>query len=243
MMKGIGDRTYRTRVSPHGLVTFQVVVGETDLLVMAESSLQKQTSDAVAQHRHSIETYIEAHPGFGDSLVPLEDDPTAPRIVREMLRASQKCGVGPMAGVAGAISHFVGESLLTHSGDIVVENGGDIYMKSSVERRVAIYAGSSPLSLKIGIAILPERTPIGVCTSSGTVGHSRSFGKSDAVCIVSESPTLADTAATAVGNCVLSRDDIEEGLTRAREIDGIQGALIILGDAFGVWGDIELVRI
>lgn len=242
-MEGMGERKYRNLISPHGLVTFRVAVHETDLFVMAERALQDETRDAVVRHRHSIEAYIATHSRFRESLVPLEDDPLAPKIVREMLQAAQRCGVGPMAGVAGAISQFVGKDLLTHSGDVIVENGGDIFINSSKERRVAIYAGVSPLSLKIGILVPPERTPIGVCTSSGTVGHSRSFGKTDAVCIVSGSPTLADAAATAVGNRVRSRGGIEEGLAVAQKIEGVLGALIIVGDAFGVWGDVELVRI
>jgi ApbE superfamily uncharacterized protein (UPF0280 family) len=242
-MEGMGEREYRNLTSPHGLVTFRVAVQETDLFVMAGKALRRETRDAVVRHRHSIETYIEAHPHFHDSLIPLPDDPLAPKIVREMLQASQRCGVGPMAGVAGAISQFVGEDLLTHSREVIVENGGDIYIKSSKERRVAMYAGSSSLSLKIGITIPAERTPIGVCTSSGTVGHSRSFGRTDAVCIVSRAPTLADAAATAVGNRVGCREDIEDGLTVAQGIEGVQGALIIVGDAFGVWGDLELVKI
>lgn len=241
-MEEMGERKYRDLISSHGLVTFRVAVQETDLFVMAEKDLLRETRDAAVRHRHSIETYIATHPVFRESLVPLEDDPVAPEIVQEMLQASQRCGVGPMAGVAGAIAQFVGEDLLAHSGEVIVENGGDIYMKSAKQRRVAIYAGSSSLSLKIGIVIPPDRTPIGVCTSSGTVGHSRSFGKTDAVCILSRSPTLADTAATAVGNQVRSRGDIEKGLALARKIESVRGALIVVGEAFGVWGDVELVR-
>lgn len=239
----MGERKYRNLINPGGLVAFRVAVQETDLFVMAEKALVRETRDAVLRHRHSIEAYLATHPLFRDSLLPLKDDPLAPKIVREMLQASQMCGVGPMAGVAGAISHFVGEDLLSHSRDVIVENGGDIYMRSSKKRRVAIYAGPSPLSLKTGFVIPPDRTPIGVCTSSSTVGHSRSFGKADAVCIVSKSPTLADATATAVGNRVRSKGDFEEGLTQARKIEGVLGALIIMGDALGVWGDVELVRI
>jgi ApbE superfamily uncharacterized protein (UPF0280 family) len=242
-MEGIGEREYRNLVSARDLVTFRVTVQETDLFVMAEKRLSRETRDAVVRHRHSIEAYIASHSQFRESLIPLQDDPLAPKIVREMLQASQECGVGPMAGVAGAMSHFVGEDLLNHSRDVIVENGGDIYMRSSKKRRVAIYAGQSALSLKIGVVIPSKKTPVGVCTSSGTVGHSRSFGKTDAVCIVSKSSTLADAAATAVGNSVMSKNDIETGLTRARQIDGVMGVVVVVADALGVWGDIEIVRI
>ncbi|NIQ37283.1 MAG: UPF0280 family protein [Proteobacteria bacterium] len=242
-MEGIGERKYRNLVTAKDLVAFRVTVQETDLFVMAEKPLSRETRDAVARHRHSIEAYIGSHSQFRESLIPLQDDPLAPKIVREMLQASQQCGVGPMAGVAGAMSHFVGEDLLNHSRDVIIENGGDIYMRSSKKRRVAIYAGLSPFSLKIGLIISSKNTPVGVCTSSGTVGHSRSFGQADAVCVVSKSSTLADAAATAVGNSIMSKNDIEEGLTRARQIDGVMGVVVVVADALGVWGDIEIVRI
>jgi hypothetical protein len=241
--EGMTERTYRHRVHGRGLVSFRIVVQETDLLVMAKRRLERETKDAVLRHRRTIETYRAAHSHFSDALIPLDEDPLAPEIVREMLWAGQKCGVGPMAGVAGALAHFVGQDLLTFSEDVIVENGGDIYLKSSEMRRVAVYAGSSPLNLRVGVVIRPEQTPLGVCTSSGTVGHSRSFGRVDAACVISANPTLADAAATAVGNRIHSRTDVDHGLRLAREIDGIQGALVIVGDAMGVWGDVELVRI
>jgi ApbE superfamily uncharacterized protein (UPF0280 family) len=240
---GMGEREYRHRVHARGLAAFRVVVQETDLLVMAERRLERETRDAVVRHRHAIEAYMENHPRFCESLIPLEDDPLAPEIVREMLLAGQKCGVGPMAGIAGAVAHFVGQDLLSFSKDVIVENGGDIFMKSSEKRRVAIYAGSSPLNLRIAVVIRPERTPLGICTSSGTVGHSRSFGSADAVCIISDNPTLADAAATAVGNRVKSRADIEKGLKLAQRIEGVRGVLAVVGDAMGAWGDVELLRI
>jgi len=242
-MEGMGEREYRNLVNAGDLVVFRVTVEETDLFVMAERALSGETRDAVVRHRHAIEAYIAAHSQFRDSLIPLEADPLAPRIIREMLQASKKCGVGPMAGVAGAISQFVGEDLLNHSREVIIENGGDIYINSSKKRRVAIYAGTSPLSLKIGVAVPSQETPVGVCTSSGTVGHSRSFGKADAVCIVSRSPTLADAAATAAGNCVKSKKDIEKGLNLAQEIEGVTGAVVVVGETLGVWGGIEVVKI
>ncbi len=242
-MEGMGKREYRDLISPGDLTAFRVKVRETDLFVMADKPLPKDTRDAVVRHRHSIEAYMASHSQFRDSLVPIGMDPLAPKIVREMLLASERTGVGPMAGVAGAISQYVGEDLLRFSKEVIIENGGDIYMHSAKKRRVAIYAGLSPMSLRIGIAIPPNKTPIGVCTSSGTVGHSRSFGKADAVCIVSGSPILADAAATAVGNSVNSRRDIDRGLMVAQKIEGVLGAVVIVEDALGVWGEMELVRI
>ncbi len=237
------ERTYRNLVKTDDLVKFEVIVKETDLLVRAERDLSKETRESVLKYRHQLETYIAMNPEFQKSLVPLSDDPYAPEIVREMIRTSQVVHVGPMAAVAGAMAESVSKDLLKFSKEVIVENGGDIYLAASKERTIGIYAGTSPISLKIGIVISPEETPLGVCTSSGTVGPSLSFGKADAVCILAKSSALADAAATAVGNVVKEKKDISLGLSRAREIEGVLGTLIIVQEKMGIWGRIQLTRL
>lgn len=237
------ERTYRNLVKTDDLVTFQVIVKETDLLIRAAKDISREARESVLKYRHQIETYIERNPPFQGSLSPLLDDPHAPGIIREMIRTSQVAQVGPMAAVAGAMAESVSRDLLELSQEVIVENGGDIYLSTSRERTIGIYAGSSPLSLKLGIVLQPEDTPVGICTSSGTVGHSLSFGKADAVCILSKSAALADAAATAVGNRVQEGKDIDRGLEKGKEIEGVLGTLIIVGEKVGVWGDIRLTKL
>ena len=236
-------RTYRNLVKTDDLIKFEVVVKETDLLVLAERDLSQDTRESVLKYRHQLETYIAMNPEFQKSFIPFTDDPYAPEIVQEMIRASQLAHVGPMAAVAGAMAESVSKDLLKLSKEVIMENGGDIYLATSKERTIGIYAGDSPLSFKIGIVIEPEETPLGVCTSSGTVGHSLSFGKANAVCILSKSAALADAAATAVGNVVKEKKDIELGLERGREITGVLGTLIIVEEKMGVWGNIKLTQL
>src|SRR4030043_725828 len=237
------QRTYRNLVRTDDLVKFEVVVKETDLLVRAESNLSNETRESVLKYRHQLETYITMNPEFQRSLIPLAEDLHAPELVREMIRVSQLARVGPMAAVAGAIAEWVSKDLLKLSKEVIIENGGDIYLATARERTIGIYAGQSPLSLKIGIVIGPEEAPLGVCTSSGTVGPSLSFGKADAVCILSKSAPPADAAATAVGNIVQEKKDIERGLEKGKEIEGVSGMLIILGEKMGVWGNIKLIQL
>ena len=236
-------RTYRNLIKTDDLVQFEVVVEETDLLVRAERDLSKETRESVLKYRHQLETYISMNPEFQTSLIPLQEEPHVPEIVQEMIRTSRLAHVGPMAAVAGAIAESVSKDLLKLSKEVIVENGGDIYLAISKERTIGIYAGHSPLNLKLGIAITPEEAPMGVCTSSGTVSHSFSFGKADAVCILSKSAALADSAATAIGNIIQEKKDIELGLERGREIEGILGILIIVGDRMGVWGNMHLIQL
>ena len=89
----------------------------------------------------------------------------------------------------------------------------------------------------------PEELPAAICTSSGTVGHSLSFGLADAVVILSKDACLADATATAVGNLVRTPEDIERALKKVQAIKGISGALIIAGKSMGAWGQIKLVKL
>jgi len=237
------ERTYRDRVRTADLINFEVMVRETDLLVRAKKDLTHETRESVLKYRHQLETYIAGRPEFQKSLIPIQDDAFAPEIVREMIRTSRVAGVGPMAAVAGAMAEFVARDLLPFSDEIIVENGGDLYLATAKERAVGIYAGSSPLSLKVGILVTPEDSPLGICTSSGTVGPSLSFGKADAVCILSKSAALADAAATAVGNLVRDKKDMESGLERAKSIEGVLGCLLILADRMGAWGNVKVARL
>ncbi len=237
------ERTYRNLIKIDDLVRFEVIVKETDLLVGADRDLSDSTRQSVLKYRQQLETYIAARVEFARSLIPIEEDPYAPEIVREMIRASAAAGVGPMAAVAGAMAQFVSQDLLAASKQVIVENGGDIYLVTSRERKIGIFAGNSPVSLKVGIAVSPEDSPLGVCTSSGTVGPSLSFGRADAACSLSSSAALADAAATAVGNVVGEKRDVEKALERAREIEGVMGALIIIEERLGAWGKIRLIRL
>ncbi len=236
-------RTYRNVVKTDDLIPFEVIIKETDLLIRAERNLFHEARESVLRYRNQIETYIEMNPSFKESLVPIPDAFHLPKIINEMIKASGAAGVGPMASVAGAMAQSVSNDLLQFSKEVIVENGGDIYLATARERIIGLYAGSSPLSMRIGILIEPGESPIGICTSSGTVGHSLSFGKADAVCVLSKSGALADAAATAIGNIVHKKSDIEKGLERAGEIEGVLGALIVVGEKMGVWGDIQLVRL
>jgi hypothetical protein len=236
-------RHYRLWAKEKDLVSFNVVVKETDLFIQAKSDLTKKALEVVARQRALLEGYIARYPKFGTTLEPFAIGEDAPPIVREMAEAAQRVGVGPMAAVAGAVAEYVGKELLAYSPEVIVENGGDIFLKNLTSRTVAIYTGKPPYSGKIALRIEPEETPLGVCTSSGTVGHSLSFGRADAAIVISPSTVLADAAATAVGNLVNEESDLYRGIEFARGIEGLRGAVIIKGDRMALWGEVKIVKI
>ena len=233
------ERNYRDLVEGKNLVSFQIKEEESDLYIRANQELAFYARQLLIIYREQIESYINSHPLFKRTLLPYPQDDEAPEIINSMVQAANLCGVGPMAAVAGAIAEFVGRELLNYSSEVIVENGGDIFIKSNKERKVSIFAGESPLSQKIILKIKAQKNFVGICTSSGTVGPSLSFGKADAVTVISDSVLLADAAATAVGNLIKSKEDIDKGLIYARKIKGIKGVVIIKEDNMGLWGEIN----
>ncbi len=236
-------RTYRSLARDDRMVGFEVVVRETDLMIRASLDLRALARELAVTERAGLEAYIRAYPDFAGTLVPWTAEGPVPRLVEEMIAAGAAAGVGPMAAVAGAIAEAVGRGLLAHCDEVIVENGGDIFLKTREAATVALYAGASPLSLKIGVVIGGGGRALAVCTSSGTVGHSLSFGRADAVCVVAPSGALADAAATAIGNRVRSARDLHRAIAAGRRIPGVEGLVIVAGDRVAFWGAVQVVSI
>ena len=240
-MTDFNGHSYRKRVKAEGMVSFRVAVKETDLWVSADRDLAEETRDLILDSRHQLESYIRSNPEFLTTLQPYPEDDYAPPIVKEMIQVTRSASVGPMASVAGAVAQFVGKGLLELTNQVIVENGGDIFLRVDRRVTVSILAGESPLSGRIGLVVHERQMPLGVCSSSGSVGHSLSTGAADVICLLSPSPVLADGAATAVGNRVKKSKDLERAAEWADEIGGIMGGVAIMDDRMATWGDVELV--
>jgi ApbE superfamily uncharacterized protein (UPF0280 family) len=234
-------RSYRRHVRPEGLVAFEVVVRETDLQILAEKDLSDEAFELVVEARAQIEGFAAVVPRFAESFVPVQVPRSAPLLVKRMAEAAYIAGVGPMAAVAGAVAEFVAIGLTSHSREVVVENGGDDFLVLARERIVAVHAGHSPLSERLGLRVDPLQTPLAIATSSATVGPSVSLGSADAVTILAHSGALADAVASAAGNRVHRTEDIESVIEFAASFDGVVGAVIVLGGVMGAWGEVDLV--
>lgn len=238
-------RTYRDLADDKDLVSSFFRLKETDLHILAEKDVTREAGELATKYRLQVERYIESRPEFAKALIPLAEDQLAPPIISKMLHAGMIAGVGPMAAVAGGIAEYVGRGLVEagHK-EVIVENGGDLFVQRSVELTISVYAGQSPLSNRLGMRLEPEQMPLGICTSSGTVGHSLSFGEADSVTVLADSAFIADATATRLGNEVGTSDNAKESIAKALAVAGkielIRGVLVICGETMGAVGDIEL---
>ncbi len=238
------ERFYRRWVDRSDLRQFRVRIRESDLFVLCDHLLEAKACSALASVRRDIEAFIAANPRFLTTLEPFPVcDPRASTVVRDMARATCAWKVGPMAAVAGAVAQHVGEALGQVSRNVIVENGGDIYARTRGDRplRLALYAGEeSPFSNRLAFEV-DASAGIGVCTSSGRVGPSLSFGCADAVVALADSAAEADAAATSLANGIRSPDDVDQTVRKAEQSGRLRGVIACAGDRLGVWGDVELV--
>jgi len=238
MTNNASERFYRKSMNAQDLVYFRVKLEQSDLFIGAKRKLIKESEKALKEARDAIKKEISKRPEFLTSYYPLLYTGGGSELIRSMYAASAACNVGPMAAVAGSVAQYVGQKLAKISSDVLVENGGDIFLKSTQKRQVAIYAGQSSLSGKIALEMRPGTW--GICTSAYTVGHSYSDGRCDAAVVVSKDCVLADAAATALGNSIKNERQLEGGVKKIMNIDGVLGALAVINEKIAAVGDISL---
>lgn len=242
---GYSRRNYRQGLCPAGMKAFTVTVKETDLWIAVDEeavtdSLAAEIEQYTWQERRALEKYIQEDPYFTKTLEPFLVSPTAPSIALEMARAGNLARVGPMAAVAGAFAQRIGMEILRYCRQVIVENGGDIFLRCDKPLSIGVFAGNSPFSQQVALRIKPREAPRGICTSSGRVGPSFSRGEADAAVVMAKDALLADAVATETANRVQREKGLDKALEFARQIPGIEGVLIIQDDRLAAWGDIQL---
>ena len=203
----------------------------------AVSPLPEGFKDALAARvrtlRGELEAWIVLHPEFRHSLVPVPLSCSVPpsEIVRRMADASAIAGVGPFAAVAGTIAQMAAESLVDRSPDLIIENGGDIFMYSRRDRVVGLLPDPES-GVLIGLNVAASACPLALCASSATIGHS-------------PDGALADALATALCNRLQGPGDVKAVVDYARRFvkHGLTGIFAQCGGAIGVWGDMELTAV
>ncbi|WP_292465227.1 UPF0280 family protein [Methanolobus sp.] len=213
---------------------------ETIVTIQADerSYIEAAKAEIICQ-RMELERYISFDPFFRTSLEPYGIKGEAPLIIRRMTEAATTMGIGPMSAVAGTISAFAVEAMVDAGATFaIVDNGGDIAIINDRPVVMGIYAGESSLK-NLGFTLKERDIITGICTSSGTVGPSISFGMADAAVVFSDNVPLADSAATALGNATaVGRDAVEASFDVVKDASGIKGAIVIQGDYLGLWGEV-----
>jgi uncharacterized protein len=233
-----------------------IKIGETNVVLKTDLKKHK-LSDFIFKIRFELKNYMRRNPDFFTSYEPVlvgnrydalisnksDTDEEYPLIVRLMARAARRAEVGPTAAVAGSISQLSMGFLVENGAKyVIVDNGGDVALKTNQDVVVGLYAGESSLSGSLGFKIKFEKTPMGICTSSGTVGHSVSFGRADSVTVFADEASTADALATSIANDAHGKKDqdaVQKALERADDFKkSMRGVLVVVGESAGTLGKI-----
>jgi len=134
-----------------------------------------------------------------------------PEVVRRMIEACQRMeaqDLTPLAAVAGVSSDIVADFLISEGGTkIIVDNGGDvaIRLKGDEEVRVGIQTAVDAKEPSY-LLVIDSRVGVGGVATSGLGGRSFTKGIASAVTVLSENASLADAAATVIGNATNVED-------------------------------------
>jgi ApbE superfamily uncharacterized protein (UPF0280 family) len=231
------ERSYRDFTESARWKSYRVRVETSDLYIRADKDLSGPAEEIIRRFRKQIRDHIERQDTFHTSLTPVERLGGCPDIISMMYEASEQAGVGPMAAVAGAIAEMTGRELADRSEELILENGGDIWMKLSTPAVVTIYSGGYYFD-RVALRIQSNQTPCGICTSSARVGISFSFGRADAATVIAPDAALADAIATEMCNRVQSEDDMEIAASYGMD-RGASGVVIVYRDRLAARGDVE----
>ena len=231
---------YRNNVKTGEKYNWKITYHYSDLLLSSDKDIAGLIEEPLKEIYCFLHGCFKEDPAFLKSLSPVSIKPDYPEIIKKMCLLSSKFNVGPMAAVAGTVNEFLAEKMNKYCGSLIIENGGDLYLRSKKDRILGIYVKNKYFKDSISIRIKSENMPCGVCASSGTFGHSLSLGKCDLAVVLSKSAITADAAATAVANSISCKDDILKSIKHFRNCRGIDGLLIIKEDQIGLWGNIEL---
>ncbi|MFO7889824.1 MAG: UPF0280 family protein [bacterium] len=216
-------------------------IKESIMSVLCKAAFIESGRKAIMHTRRQIEDIIAEYPDFKTTHAPLKLSGCTPSVIKKMCVESKKVEVGPMAAVAGTIADECLKTMI-HVGarEAVVDNGGDIALFIRSPVNIGIYSGkNSPLNL--AFQIKPRNNSLGICTSSGTVGHSFSYGKANAAVVISENIVLADAAATAIANRVSTENDLTSCFEILNKLPEIEGSLVILNDKISLWGKLPRI--
>ena len=217
-------------------------VKETCATIVCDESLLRTAQEAIFEARAIIESKVEDDPFFGITYDPIPPDSSDHPLIQRMCQASVIAGVGPMAGVAGAVAEFaVGRLVDAGAEEAVVENGGDIAIYSPKGRPVGIFA-DHPVFRDLAFDVTADNV-LGICSSSRKIGPSVSLGESNISTVVSDNVVLADCCATALGNMVTGEENLAESCERIGSLEGVRGCMSCCGGKIAVYGDLpEMIK-
>ncbi len=234
-------KQYRSLVNFKNKYCYRLLFQYSDLFVISDIDIYRLLGPTLMMFYDMIGKVIEENPLFKKSLKPVKPQKKYPHIIKKMCEASIVFDVGPMASVAGALCDYMARELKDSCKTLIIENGGDIYIKEKRNIKISLSLNNKYFN-NLLLEIDKTSLPAGICASSGTIGHSLSFGTSDLVAVTARSAVTADAAATAIANTIKSKEDIKESIDQYKSFKAIDAIVSIKDDIIGIWGKVKIIK-
>jgi len=212
---------------------FDIQVQDMVLHVTAGTDLNEESRAAALSFWEQLHAYTLRNPDIRTSKRPMDVPEDAPEIVREMVGAAARAGVGPMFSFQGAVTDHVGRFLARDLDDVTVSCGGDFFILARKRQKLTIH--TKPDGGGIAVVVHPSKRGIGVATSLG-----RGPAPVDGLAVLAESCMLADAAAAGVRAILPKPDGFHLALTYLKRVPGVTGGVLVQGERIGVAGGVEI---
>jgi ApbE superfamily uncharacterized protein (UPF0280 family) len=225
-------------------VTSGIEIQETAATIAAERRFIGGAVDAIKMARRDIERQIRKDRFFLTTLEPYDSGSCTSETTARMCAATKQAGVGPMAAVAGAIAQAALDAMIAEGcRHAWVDNGGDValVLESPLTLEIFTTPGSSKA---FAFELRTTGRAMGICSSSGRLGHSISFGDSDIAVTIADDAVVADAFATALGNEVKDETSLNKCFDILRSAKAVKGGLAMIDGAVAMYGEVpELVEV
>lgn len=213
--------------------SFDIQVQDMTLHIQAGTDFNEESRAAALSFWEQLHAYAIRNPEIRSSKRPIEVPADAPEIVREIVSAARRAGVGPMFSFQGAVTDHVGRYLARELNEVTVNCGGDYFIVARKRQKLTVGGAGSAGS--VALVVPPSRTGIGVSMSVG-----RGQVAPDGLAILAESCMLADAAAAGVQAILPKENGFNGALAYLRQVKGVLGGVVLVGDRIGVAGSVEI---
>ncbi len=213
--------------------SFDIQVQDMTLHIQAGTDFNEESRAAALSFWEQLNAYTLRNPDMRTSKRPIEVPDDAPEIVREMVAAARRAGVGPMYSFQGAVTDYVGRFLSQEVSEVIVNCEGDYFILG--RRRQKLTVLRRPSGSVVAVVVPASRQGIGV---SMTIG--RGHAAVDGLAILADSCMVADAASAGVQAILPKEHGLASALAYLKQVRGVLGGLVIVGDRIGVAGGVEI---
>jgi ApbE superfamily uncharacterized protein (UPF0280 family) len=213
--------------------SFEIQVQDMVLHIQAGTDFNEESRAAALSFWEQLHAYALRNPDIENSKRPIDVPADAPEIVREIVAAARRAGVGPMYSLQGAVTDHVGRFLAREVDEVTVNCGGDYFILG--RRRQKLTVARRPGGSTVAVVVPPSKRGVGISMNLG-----RGYAAVDGLAVIADSCMLADAAAAGVQAILPKQGGFAGALAYLKQVRGVLGGVVVLGERIGVAGGVEI---